>query len=121
LDRTDTLAEGAMLILDYKTESPDTTRKRVKDPLEDTQMAFYAALHGQDGDQAAYLSFSEREACLLIEQPHLEMARAALETGLTHDMERIAQGAAMQALGEAQSCEFCKVRGLCRKDFWTMP
>jgi len=121
LDRTDSLAGGAKLILDYKTESPDTTRKRVKDPLEDTQMAFYAALHGQDGDQAAYLSFSEREACLLIEQPHLEMARAALEAGLTQDMERIAQGAALQALGEAQSCEFCKVRGLCRKDFWTVP
>jgi ATP-dependent helicase/nuclease subunit B len=33
-------------------------------------------------------------------------------------MQGIAQGAALPALGEGVACDFCKARGLCRKDFW---
>ena len=35
-----------------------------------------------------------------------------------HDMARIAAGAPLPALGEGSVCEFCAVRGLCRKDYW---
>jgi ATP-dependent helicase/nuclease subunit B len=38
--------------------------------------------------------------------------------GLQADMQAIAQGAALPALGEGSACDFCQVRGLCRKDFW---
>ena len=118
IDRMDRSTSGASLILDYKTESPDTTRKRVKQPLEDTQMAFYAALHAQDEDAGAYLSFHEREGCKTIAQANLMEARDALVQGIQEDMERIAGGAVLPALGEGSTCDFCKVRGLCRKDFW---
>jgi ATP-dependent helicase/nuclease subunit B len=118
IDRMDRSASGASLILDYKTESPDTTRKRVKQPLEDTQMAFYAALHAQDEDTGAYLSFHEREGCKTIAQANLMKARDALVQGIQEDMERIAGGAVLPALGEGSTCDFCKVRGLCRRDFW---
>jgi len=33
-------------------------------------------------------------------------------------MARIAAGAPLPALGEGSVCEFCAVRGLCRKDYW---
>jgi RecB family exonuclease len=46
LDRIDRLRNGVALVLDYKTESLDATRARTRNPLEDTQMAFYAALLG---------------------------------------------------------------------------
>ena len=118
IDRLDRSASGASLILDYKTESPDVTRKRVKQPLEDTQMAFYAALHAKDEDAGAYLSFHEREGCKTIAQTNLLGARDALVQGIHEDMERIAGGAVLPALGEGSTCDFCKVRGLCRKDFW---
>jgi ATP-dependent helicase/nuclease subunit B len=120
IDRLDRSADGASLILDYKTESPETTRKRVKQPLEDTQMAFYAALHGKDDDAGAYLSFHEREGCKTIAQSDLLQARDALVQGIHDDMESIAAGALLPALGEGETCDFCKVRGLCRKDFWAV-
>ena len=118
IDRIDRGPDGASLILDYKTESPDATRKRVKQPLEDTQMAFYAALHAKDDDAGAYLSFHERDGCKTLAQADLLQARDALVQGITTDMERIADGAVLSALGEGTTCDFCKVRGLCRKDFW---
>ena len=118
IDRIDRGPDEACLILDYKTESPEATRKRVKQPLEDTQMAFYAALHAKDQDAGAYLSFHEREGCKTITQANLMEARDALVQGIHDDVERIAAGAFLPALGEGSTCDFCKVRGLCRKDFW---
>jgi ATP-dependent helicase/nuclease subunit B len=119
IDRIDRGPDRASLILDYKTESPDATRKRVKQPLEDTQMAFYAALHAKDDDAGAYLSFHERDGCKTLAQADLLQARDALVQGIATDMERIADGAVLPALGEGTTCDFCRVRGLCRKDFWT--
>ena len=37
------------------------------------------------------------------------------------DLDRIAAGAAMPALGEGAVCDFCAARGLCRKDHWGAP
>jgi ATP-dependent helicase/nuclease subunit B len=41
-----------------------------------------------------------------------------LVQGVTKDMSRIWQGHAMPALGEGPVCDYCEVRGLCRKDHW---
>jgi len=81
-------------------------------------MAFYAALHARDDDAGAYLSFHEREGCKTMAQTQLIPARDALVQGISQDVERIAGGALLPALGEGSTCDFCKVRGLCRKDFW---
>ena len=44
--------------------------------------------------------------------------RDQLIEGILGDMARIAEGAPLPALGEGSVCEWCAVRGLCRKDFW---
>ena len=44
--------------------------------------------------------------------------RDELIAGLLQDMERIANGEPMAALGEGTACDFCNARGLCRRDFW---
>lgn len=119
IDRMDTLADGSLLVLDYKTEAGAKTAARVKQPLEDTQIAFYAALLPQDTLQAAYVNVGEREATRAYPQPDVVPARDALIDGILSDMARIAQGAALPALGEGSACDFCQARGLCRKDFWT--
>ena len=117
-DRTDTLPDGTVMLLDYKTEPVGKSRTRIQDPLEDTQMAFYAALLPQDTLRAAYVNVGERDGTATYEQHEVVMARDALIEGVQSDMARIAQGAALPALGEGTVCDFCQVRGLCRKDFW---
>lgn len=118
LDRVDRAADGTLMVIDYKTEPRDTTNRRVREPLEDTQLAFYAALLPEDTLRAAYVNLGEREAGKTYEQTEVVAARDALIEGLIGDLGRIAQGASLPALGEGSVCEYCPARGLCRKDFW---
>lgn len=120
VDRRDRLADGGSLLLDYKTESLQSTQARVRDAMEDTQLAFYAALAAEFSTEAtasaAYLNLSENEA-RLVRQPEIDDARRALEAGIVDDLERLATGARLPALGEGTACDWCGARGLCRKDF----
>lgn len=118
VDRVDRLQQGVALVLDYKTESISKTRSRVKDPLEDTQLAFYAALMPDDAIRAAYVNVSERDGTNMVEQKNLLFARDALLQGIDDDMRRIRSGSPLPALGDGPACEYCDARGLCRKDFW---
>jgi ATP-dependent helicase/nuclease subunit B len=130
LDRVDAQdsPEGPIpFVIDYKTESRKTTTDRLKEPLEDVQLAFYAALLPDDTLRAAYLSINDRPgstsgdtATRLVEHTEVLEAREQLRAGLSHDMARVAAGHPMPALGEGRVCEFCKARGLCRKDFWSL-
>jgi ATP-dependent helicase/nuclease subunit B len=118
IDRIDRLADGNTLVLDYKTENASRTAQRIKEPLEDTQMAFYAALLPDDTVQGAYVNLGEREGTKDYYQAALDEARDALIAGILDDLGRIGQGEPMPALGEGSACDFCQARGLCRKDFW---
>ncbi|TAG25315.1 MAG: PD-(D/E)XK nuclease family protein [Burkholderiales bacterium] len=120
LDRVDILAgSGAAehFVMDYKTEGSASLKKRVADPLEDTQLAFYAALLGKEDVSAAYLAVGER-ATELIAQPQVREAVPMLLAGLRDDAQRMREGHALPAMGEGMACEYCAARGLCRKDFW---
>lgn len=124
LDRIDQDTDGRLLLIDYKTENRQKTRDRVKLPFEDTQLAFYAALLGVPALRAGYLSLTDGrnggdDAALLVEQDELLAARDALLEGIARDLDRIAAGAPMPALGEGSTCEHCAARGLCRKDFFS--
>ena len=126
LDRIDAVSgEGARAwrIVDYKTSSREKLRKRVADPLEDTQLAFYAALLESahelpaGGLQAGYLALDGREIAW-VEHADVRDSAQALLRGLAEDLSRMAQGEPLRPLGEGAVCEFCEARGLCRKDHW---
>jgi ATP-dependent helicase/nuclease subunit B len=119
IDRIDALPGGATLVMDYKTESAQATRARMAAPLEDTQLAFYAALLPGRELQAAYLNVGERGETT--EVPHKALAQATqlLQEAIPSELRRIAQGAPLPALGEGRVCEFCAARGLCRRDAWS--
>ncbi len=123
LDRVDRLSRGPMAgtayVLDYKTENSQASKNKVKTPMEDTQLAFYAALLGEDDLHAAYINLAERD-CKTTPQPDIMAARDALLHGIAGDVQRIHAGAALPALGEGSACDFCAARGLCRKDMWTL-
>lgn len=118
VDRIDLASDGQTLVLDYKTENITKTRSRIKDPFEDTQIAFYAALFPNDTLRGAYVNIAERGGTRTVEQSSIVEARDALIEGMLGDWERIAQGAALPALGDGAACDFCQARGLCRKDSW---
>lgn len=118
IDRIDRQAGGGLLLIDYKTEPRATTAERVKNGLEDTQLAFYAALSADDTLAAAYVNLGEKEPTRTYDQPDIVELRDALIDGILLDMSRIAQGAKLPALGEGKGCAYCAARGLCRKDFW---
>jgi ATP-dependent helicase/nuclease subunit B len=120
LDRIDRTADGRAFVIDYKTEALKTTEDRVKDPAEDTQLAFYAALIADDTLRAAYVNVGERSpGTKTVEQPEVVAARDALVHGLIDDFARIADGAPLPPLGEGAVCDHCDARGLCRRDSWS--
>jgi ATP-dependent helicase/nuclease subunit B len=104
-------------VLDYKTESDGKTKDRLKNPLEDTQLAFYAALVGDETIEAAYVNVSEK-ASKTYAQTDIDNSRSALIEGILEDMHAISAGKPLPALGEGAACDYCAARGLCRKDFW---
>lgn len=120
LDRVDLLAGSKAtqhFVMDYKTENAQSLKKRVADPLEDTQLAFYAALLGKADVSAAYLAVGEKSTDL-IEQAKVGEAMPLLLQGIADDARRMREGHALPAMGEGKACDFCAARGLCRKDFW---
>ena len=83
IDRLDHGPGARRELLDYKTSSVDSLRQRVREPLEDTQLAFYAALVGADENLgAAYLALDDARAPLAIEHPEVQRSAAALLAGL---------------------------------------
>lgn len=136
LDRLDRRGQGsedtAWTVIDYKTGSLDGLKQKVKQPLEDTQLAFYAALAqhasatADPGDphrvttavEGLYLQMDEK-GVHAVEHPHVVESAQALVEGVRMDLTRLLAGAAMPALGEGVACDYCEVRGLCRRDHWT--
>ena len=118
LDRIDRQGSEHTLLIDYKTEPRATTAERIKDGLEDTQLAFYAALMEDDTLAAAYVNLGEKDPTRTYEQPDIVGLRDELIDSILTDMARIARGAPLPALGEGKACDYCAARGLCRKDFW---
>jgi ATP-dependent helicase/nuclease subunit B len=118
LDRVDQGPKG-MEVLDYKTGSGSALAAKVRTPLEDTQLAFYAALLRADENfKAAYLALDDTDAPREIEHLKVHLTARALIAGLADEWPRLRAGAAMPALGEGRVCLTCEMRGLCRRDHW---
>lgn len=128
LDRVDRLSQAERppraRLIDYKISSADSLRMRVRQPLEDTQLAFYAALWegagetvpGAEGLEAGYLALEV--PVRWIEHPQVADSAAALRAGLAEDLARLAAGAPLPPLGEGPACAHCAAAGLCRKEHW---
>jgi ATP-dependent helicase/nuclease subunit B len=117
IDRIDRFKSGELLVMDYKTESRTVTAERIKNPLEDTQLPFYAALLSDDQLSAAYVNLGEKDPTRSYGQDEIVNLRDQLIESILADMSRIAEGAPLPAIGEGKACEYCDARGLCRRDF----
>ena len=125
LDRVDLAGpagQGGAMLIDYKTGNADKLSALVRTPLEDTQLAFYAALLTEEphepAPRAIYLAIDERKPPRQIEHPDVALSASLLVEGLAADLADLRAGAGALALGEAEACEHCFARGLCRRDDW---
>lgn len=122
IDRIDARHGGtAMELIDYKTGSAAGLKEKVREPLEDTQLAFYAALmrsRTQLPLTARYLALDGSKGLEEIEHKGVEASAAALVDGLAEDLRRLRAGAGLPALGVGSTCDHCAARGVCRRDHW---
>jgi len=126
IDRIDRLRGGSRQVLDYKTGGLAGLQDKVRFPLEDTQLAFYAAQLMLAGDasaelSAAYLALDDRGGIESVPHPDVRTSAVELLRGLARDWHRLRDGHPMLALGEGLVCETCEARGLCRRDHWADP
>ncbi len=116
VDRVDRNADGEAIVLDYKTSK----RSKLQDKLrrrEDHQLPFYALLLDPAPVRAAYVAIDE-EAPSAIEADGLDAWCEALRDQLSETMTAISAGAPLPASGNAGSCAWCDMRGVCRKGAW---
>lgn len=115
VDRLD-LREQEARVIDYKTQSEQLLRNKLKEAGEDVQLACYAfASNAQD---AAFVSL-ENEKPKFVLPPH-DLAQLAQRNAerLEDVMLRVRSGAGLPANGVDGVCEHCEARGVCRKGEW---
>ena len=116
LDRLDHRADGAEAVLDYKTQDAQGLKRRLADAAEDVQLACYALLQGERVTEAAYLALDGDKPVELVLPDVQDMARAQGQR-LAAAVAALCDGARLPAHGAPGVCEWCEVRGLCRRDY----
>lgn len=123
IDRIDADAAGRQRLIDYKARRADTLAAALKRAGEDIQLPFYGLLLDDAADSAAYVSFDRaRQGDGGVKEiaPPQPFAALTQDVGerLRRDLQRIAEGTPLPAIGAATVCEYCEMRGLCRRDHW---
>ncbi|BBJ23212.1 PD-(D/E)XK nuclease family protein [Candidatus Nitrotoga sp. AM1P] len=118
LDRVDVQAKGgsAVRVLDYKMMDAARLRNKLKEAGEDVQLACYAYVY--EAEEAAFISI-EKDKVIAVAPPQdvAELAQANIAR-LLEVFAQMRSGAALPAHGADEACQYCEMRGLCRKSEW---
>ncbi|MEO6351848.1 MAG: PD-(D/E)XK nuclease family protein [Burkholderiaceae bacterium] len=121
IDRIDESADGERAVLDYKTSDTTNLKARLKGG-EDLQLPFYGLLSDAPVASAQYVALETDKGkngkAGAAAAPDYARWQTALEQHLTMNMQAIADGAPLPANGVESVCQYCDVRGLCRKGAW---
>jgi len=118
VDRIDGNADGQRAVLDYKTRDAASLRAKLK-LGEDHQLAFYGLLSDAPIASASYVALEpSRDRAGDSEAPRYAESQEALMAHIVASMQAIAGGAPLPANGVETICQYCDVRGLCRKGAW---
>ena len=116
IDRVDVRAEGVVRVLDYKMTDATRLRNKLKEAGEDVQLACYASVY--EADEAAFISIEKNKVVSVVPpQDVAELAQANI-TRLLAVFDQMRAGAALPAHGVDEACQYCEMRGLCRKGEW---
>jgi ATP-dependent helicase/nuclease subunit B len=105
-------------VLDYKTQSSLSLKKKLEPAGEDVQLACYALLMDEPPIQALFVALDETPVKNVGDDLSVsELAEANLAR-LQEIFTAMYQGAGLPAQGVTAVCQYCEMRGLCRKDYW---
>lgn len=118
IDRIDENADGERAVLDYKTRNCSALRSKLKEG-EDHQLAFYGLLSDEPVAYAHYVALEASggktgDAAA----PQFGQWQHALRTQIGRSLQAIARGQTLPASGIEKTCQYCAMRGLCRKGAW---
>ncbi len=120
IDRLDRGPHGCGII-DYKTGS--VPHRDAIAGGEQTQLPFYALLMEEHVEQVLFLELkgqglSDRHK---LEGEALQSLCEAVRDRLLALIRALDGGAALPAWGDNQTCAYCSMEGLCRREMWTEP
>jgi len=117
-DRLDQQAGGDAL-LDYKTQAKQTLRHKLDENAEDVQLTAYAWITG--AAEAGFVTLDDDKVETLLWKGDLAAAAAAEGERLEHTFTALAAGAPLPANAAPKTCEWCEMRGLCRREHRSPP
>ncbi|PRC92099.1 PD-(D/E)XK nuclease family protein [Solimicrobium silvestre] len=121
IDRMDVNQQGEHAVLDYKTTPIGALNKKLKQ-AEDQQLPFYGLLAATDEvtiSSAHYVALEMTgEKLADASAANYAVWQQELQQAIIQNVTAIGQGAALPAQGISQVCQYCEVRGLCRKGAW---
>ena len=124
LDRVDVreAAPGAVapaVVIDYKTRSRRALQEALAKPGEDVQLPVYAMLWGGPVAAALFLSIDRDGVEEVSAGEDISEVADAVRTRLAVTYDALHEGAPLPAQGTDTVCEYCEMRGLCRRNFWS--
>ena len=125
IDQVDENAEGALALIDYKTNGLSKHKKQVAND-EDVQLAFYVNLMEQSQSAAiadALYVGVEKDAgksspqVSIGTEDELKAKAQKLREQVNQVFAQMCAGEPLRALGELSACAYCDYRAVCRKDY----
>lgn len=117
IDRIDVHTSGERAVLDYKTKKAPDLKKRIADG-EDHQLPFYGLLEKQQVQSGVYVPLDGGASKGAPEAEDFEQWQVMLKTRIEQAWSAMAAGAPLPATGAESACQYCDVRGVCRKGAW---
>lgn len=118
VDRMDENAAGERAVLDYKSTNQTALRDKLKQG-EDHQLPFYGLLSEVPLSNALYIPLeASKDKIKEVESPDYDNWQQTLSVQIAASMRAIAHDAPLPATGPESVCQYCDVRGLCRKGAW---
>ena len=113
-------------VIDYKYSSESSIKKKQKNIEDDPQLVIYAkAINGDPivdqahSSKASWVSIKDKDVGFELEVEDLSVEMDHLPAQMIADIEQVWGGAPMPASGPDSVCQYCQVRGICRKGMWT--
>ena len=124
VDRIDLHPTEGASVIDYKYSSQASIKKKEKNIDDDPQLVIYAKainhgdlVAGHAVVDASWVSLKSEGGELTVND--LVNRMDALPSQMIADIEQVWGGSAMYANAPDSICQYCQVRGICRKGMWS--